>query len=94
MKEAEARLWLRQQQGDEAAEEFCIWPCNVEALSFFIDLADCWVQPPMGGVPVRIERGEMVATARLLGIDEPRWPALFRKLQAMQQTAIEVWRGR
>lgn len=92
--ESEARLWLGQAASDEAVGEFLLWPGNAEAMSFFVALDRCWVGPPMGGLPLRIERGEMLATATLMGIRRVRWPGLFGKIQAMEQEALATWKTR
>lgn len=89
---AEARLWLQDAGADEAADEFAVWPINAEAMGFFIALEHCWLAPPMGGTPLRIERGEMVATAELMGVERSRWPGLFGQMRAMEREALAVWR--
>ncbi len=94
IREEDARLWMKETGADEAPEEFAVWPCNVDAVNLFQSLADCWVHPPLGGDPVRIDRSEMLATLRLHGIDEERWPALFRQMQLMQAAAKDEWAGR
>ena len=92
MKEAEARLWLGQ-AASEGSEEFALWPSNAEAMDFFIALERCWVRPPMGGLPERIQRGEMVATATLMGIRRANLPGLFRRIRVMEQEALAAWKS-
>ncbi|MDD2664375.1 MAG: DUF1799 domain-containing protein [Dechloromonas sp.] len=76
------------------SDEFAVWPCNAEAVAVFEALADCWVHPPLGGDPIRIDRGEMLATLQMQGIEASRYPVLFRQLRLMQQAAKDEWAGR
>lgn len=92
--EEAARLWLQSADAAGGDDEFGVWPCNAEIVGLFADLEHCWVQPPMGGDPLRIERSEMVATLTLRGIEAARWPQIFSALQVMQQAAKDEWAGR
>lgn len=88
----QARAWLEQAEGESDPDDYPVWPGNARAVQFFVDLARCWVVNEMTGQPLRLDRGEILATSQLLGIKRKRRRLLFRKMQMMEGEALEALR--
>lgn len=54
-------------------------------------LEDCWVLPPMGGYPIRIDRGEARSTMKMLGIKKKRHAEMLGQLLILQKAATGYW---
>lgn len=64
-----------------------------EAVALFFDAPWTWVSVGMAGVMrTNIDRVQLEASARLLGIEDPR--AHFSDIRAMEDEAIKAWSRR
>ncbi len=74
-------------------EPIPVWPDMREPFALLADAPWNWLSPPMAA-PIRLNlmRGELEASARLLGITMT--PAIFVDIRAMEAEAIKVWSKR
>jgi len=87
--EADARLWL----GEDATKPgpFLVWPCNVPAVSLFLDLKTQWRHAPLGGL-LGLDYSVVPSVMDLRCIKRKQRARLFDQLQTLEMATLEAMR--
>ncbi len=88
MAEELAREWLDDQAAPEQIS-FSVLPDNWPAICLFLGLKHQWRRNFQGKI-TGLDYGAIPAYLTLTGTPKRKWPALFDKLQLMEDAALET----
>lgn len=78
------------QAASREALTFAVWPENWEALIVFLDVADQWDYPPMGGKPFRLNAQAVFSWLELSG-RKRQARELWPQIRLIAAGALDVW---